>query len=401
MLECEINRISVLIPDADAQLPVVRCLGAGKHAVVHGFALHPAPFLEHSRFLASFEQFKGEFDVKRWLSRIGEIVAERRIDVVLPISEFAIRTLSQHRQALNWAAKLPPLPAPHTLDIATDKANLAVFLDSHRIPHPPTVVVTTDIAAHDRLSTLEFPVVAKAPNASGGVGTRRFEDQESVCAFLADQPSGERWVVQTVIEGHDLAVNVLCRNGQILAATAQRVILPSPTPFQPAIGFEFRDYPAAMNVAVSLIRELGWSGVANIDMRFDTRQQIPLVLEVNGRYWLSLLGSRNAGVNFPLLACELCLGELSANRKPHRARYFYGSDCVLLSLVGGGKLRIRPHETNLRYFDPYPDAIRSANNVIASARTRCSRILPSRTGGLQRRTSGGKVVANDRPARGN
>ena len=94
------NRISVLIPDADAKLPVVRCLGASKCAVVHGFALHPAPFLEHSRFLASFEQFKGEFDVKLWLSRIGEIVAERRIDVVLPISEFAIRTLSEHRQAL-------------------------------------------------------------------------------------------------------------------------------------------------------------------------------------------------------------------------------------------------------------------------------------------------------------
>ena len=142
------NRISVLIPDADAQLPVVRCLGASKRAVVHGFALYPAPFLEHSRFLASFEQFKGEFDVKLWLRRIGEIVAERRIDVVLPISEFAIRILSEHRQALTWAAKLPPLAAPHTFDIATDKANLAVFLDSHGIPHPPTVVVSPDIAAH-------------------------------------------------------------------------------------------------------------------------------------------------------------------------------------------------------------------------------------------------------------
>jgi hypothetical protein len=89
-------------------LPVVRCLGASKRTIVHGFARHPAPFLEHSRFLASFEQFKDVFDVKLWLNRISEIVAERRIDVVLPISEFAIRTLSEHRQARTWAAKLPP-----------------------------------------------------------------------------------------------------------------------------------------------------------------------------------------------------------------------------------------------------------------------------------------------------
>jgi predicted ATP-grasp superfamily ATP-dependent carboligase len=130
-----------------------------------------------------------------------------------------------------------------------------------------------------------------------------------------------------------------------------------------------------MNGAESLISELGWSGVANIDMRFDARHHMPLVLELNGRYWLSLLGSLNAGVNFPLLACEICLGELRANRKPHSARYFYGRDSVLLSLVGGGKLRIKPQETNLRYFDPYPDAIRSAKNVAASLKVRCSSML--------------------------
>jgi hypothetical protein len=137
-----VNRISVLIPDADARLYVAHCLAASRQAVVHGIALHPAPLLKHSKFFVSFEEYKGEFDVKFWLSRIGDIVAERRIDVVLPISEFAIRTLSEHRQALSWAAKLPQMPNPETFDIATDKARLADFLGSHGLPHPPTVVVT-------------------------------------------------------------------------------------------------------------------------------------------------------------------------------------------------------------------------------------------------------------------
>jgi len=359
------KRISVLIPDADVQLNVACCLTVSRQAVVHGLALHPAPLLRHSRFFASFEEDKGEFDVKLWLSRIGEIVEERRIDVVLPISEFAIRTLSEHRQALNWAAKLPPLSALHTFDIATDKAKLADFLDSHGIPHPPTVVATTGIAAHDRLSALKFPVLAKPPLSSGGIGIKRFEDLESLAAFLAEQPSDERWVVQKLIEGRDLCINVLCRDGQILAATVQHATKAPSKPFASPIGIEFRDDPQAMNVAERLIRELGWSGVAHIDMRFDARHQIPLVLELNGRYWLSLLGSLNAGVNFPLLACEMCLGDLRANRKPHKARYFSGRESALLSLVGGGKLRIRPHETNLRYLDPLPTAIRLAKSATA------------------------------------
>jgi hypothetical protein len=168
---------------------------------------------------------------------------------------------------------------------------------------------------------------------------------------------------------------VLCREGRILAATAQHAITASLTPFGSPIGIEFGDDPPAMNIAERLIRELGWSGVANIDMRFDALREIPLVLEINGRYWFSLLGSLNAGINFPLLACEMCLGDLRANLKPRKARYFSGKESALLSLLGGGRLRIRPHETNLRYLDPIPTAIRLAGSAAPRARTPFSRLL--------------------------
>jgi D-aspartate ligase len=375
------NRISVLIPDADVRLNVACCLASSRQTVVHGFALHPASFLKHSKFFASFEEYKGDFDVKSWLKRIGEIVAEQRIDVVLPISDFTIRTLSEHRQAFSWAAKLPQLPNPHTFDIATDKAKLADFLGRYGLPHPPTMVVTAGIPAHGELSALEFPVLAKPPRSTGGIGISRFESLEGLTAFLGKQPSDTRWVVQTFVEGRDLGINALCRDGRILAATVQHTIRASSKPFQTAIGIEFRDEPSAMNVAERLIRELGWSGITNIDMRIDVRRKIPFVLELNGRYWFSLLGSLNAGVNFPLLACEMCLGEIKANRKPHRARYFSGRESVLLSLIGGGRLRIRPHETNLRYIDPLPTAILLAKNAAARVWAPFSRMLPSITGG--------------------
>ena len=173
---------------------------------------------------------------------------------------------------------------------------------------------------------------------------------------------------------------MLCRDGQILAATVQHAIKASSKPFESPIGIEFRDDPPAMNVAKRLIHELGWSGVANIDMRYDARHKIPMVLELNGRYWFSLLGSLNAGVNFPLLACEMCLGEIKANRKPHKARYFSRKESALLSLLGGGRFGIRPHETDLRYLDPLPAAIALVKSAAASARAPFSRIF-ARVGG--------------------
>jgi predicted ATP-grasp superfamily ATP-dependent carboligase len=372
------NRISVLIPDADGWGHVARCLAVSGQAVVHGFSLHPAPLLKHSRFFDSFEEYKGDFDIKFWLGRIGEVVAERRIDVVLPISEFAIRTLSEHRRTLSWAEKLPPLPNPHTFDVATNKASLADFLASHDLPHPPTVMVTTGIPVHDTLSALEFPVLAKPPLLAGGTGIKWFESLEALTAFLGEQSSDERWVVQSFVEGPDVGVNVLCRDGQVLAATVQHPIKASSKPFQTATGIEFRNDPAALNVAERLIRALGWSGIANIDMRYDALRKIPLVLELNGRYWFTLLGSLNAGINFPLLMCEMRLSQLRANRKPQRARYFSGGDSVFLSLAGGGRFRIKPHETNLRYFDPLPIAVRWARHAVLSVLRLLSRALPGK-----------------------
>lgn len=243
-------------------------------------AFNPAPLLKHSRFFASFEEYKDKFDAKHWLQRIGDIVAQRQIDVVLPIAEFAIKTLSQHRDALNWSAKLPPLPSPHALETATDKANLAGFLANAGIPHPPTVVVTAGMVPRAQLATLKFPILAKPPLSSGGNDIRRFDDQDVLLGFLGKRPSEERWVVQSFIAGRDLGVNVLCREGRVVAATVQHAIRLSSTPYHYASGIEFRDHPVAMEIAATLMHKLGWSGVANIDMRENHHRLLGLTAQI-------------------------------------------------------------------------------------------------------------------------
>jgi D-aspartate ligase len=347
-----LKRMSVLIADADPWigLSVARCLVTSGQVVLHGFARNGASSVSHSNLFTSFEENKGKFEPKLWLARISQIIAERGIDVVLPIMGDAIRTLSEHRHTLSWAAKLPQLPNVRAFDTATDKAMIAEFLVMHGLPHPPTVVVTTGISGYEGLSALEFPVLAKPALSSGaGKGIGRLESLEGLAAFFSKQSSGERWIVQTFIEGHDVDVSVLCRDGEIVAATVQHAIKTSSKPYHWAIGIDLRIDPSALDVAERLMRKLGFSGVAHIDMRFDARRKTPLVLEVNARYWRTVLGSLNARVNFPLLACEMTLGALRANRTQQRARYFHGKGSMFLSLVGGGRLRIRPHETNLRY----------------------------------------------------
>jgi hypothetical protein len=56
------------------------------------------------------------------------------------------------------------------------------------------------------------------------------------------------------------------------------------------------------------MRALNWSGVANIDLRYDEDKKEVKILEINPRYWASVIGSLVAGINFPNLACQLSMG---------------------------------------------------------------------------------------------
>jgi hypothetical protein len=359
--ELSVGQFSILIPDADDgfSIPVAYCLKMGGQ-IVHGLSRRQSRMMPLSRLFQSFDFPMREFEISSWLSQIDEIVTRRNVDVILPVSSMAIRTLSENRSQLSCADKLAHLPSPQSFDTATNKAALANFLAACGLPQPSSVVLGGDKPAADKLSRLKFPVLLKPPLARGGSGIRRFESLNELQAFLAGADDEQQWVVQEFVAGSDLCVNVLCQEGRIIASTVQHAITPSSVEYAPCSGFEFDVDDLATGVARQVVEKLRWSGIANFDMRLDRERKAALVLEINGRYWLSMRGSLHAGVNFPLLACEAALGLPKSNQQPRKVRYFIGQMNALLSLVGGGRLRIRPAETDLGYFAYDPMRVVSA-----------------------------------------
>jgi len=128
---------------------------------------------------------------------------------------------------------------------------------------------------------------------------------------------------------HDLALTVALRDGQACREAQrsrdhrrrQRVVV--------------NDFlRPVLEIARQLVCELKWSGVANLDFRVEAGTGRPLVLELNGRYWASLLASTAAGVNFPDLQVRTTLGERIAPPQPRFGRFVqpraYGRDLLRL-----------------------------------------------------------------------
>lgn len=335
-------RALLLDIDAPQSFLVARCLKAGG-AALFGVGRRVSPVLRHGSSFDAVAEADWN-DEEEAFRRIGALCRRWSIDVALPVGVGGWRLLARRPGCLPAGVAAPPAPPPRSIDIVDDKRRFALFLREHGLPHPPTFLPGVD----DPRKPHELPerLLLKPARSAGGVGIRRASGADA----LSPDATAQVEVVQVEVEGVDYSVNLLCEGGRVLAATVQKAIEPSPRPFEYAVGVEFVDEPELLSLARTIVQALDWSGVANIDFRREAATGRFLILEFNGRFWGSLLGSLSAGVNFPLLACRLALGEKPAPAQVRGLRHFRGPGPMLRAFRGGGRAGVRLAETEWRHF---------------------------------------------------
>ncbi len=292
-------------------LLVARCLAQWRGAQVHLLTTDgesPARYSRHVQSLCSCGAAGAAGE--GWDKILSRETRRTGADVVLPVDQQAVRILTAHRDALPATVRLAPMPSISSLERADDKWALARLLLELKLPLPRTIQVTREGGFSKALRAFSFPVLLKPTRRSGGRGIREFVTQAALVEHVMNRmPGDEPHVVQEFVRGYDLSCNVLCQRGRIVSHTLQRGFLPPSQPFQTPSGVEFFRDDDTMASIRKLIAALDWNGVANIDLRFDEADRVSRILEINPRFWGSLLGSLSVGVNFPELACRLALDE--------------------------------------------------------------------------------------------
>ena len=233
---------------------------------------------------------------------IKRTVAATGAKLIVPVTEPTSLLCIRYRTELEDVARVAVLPSEESFTTAIDKGLLAGFCAEHGIPHPTTVSATECEQAE-----LSFPVLLKPRRLSGGRGIQRIDSIAELTRHLNTCDKAQH-CVQQVFEGVDVGCSVLVNEGKIVAVTVQHS-LQRPGPFAVASEIKFGPCQPVLAVVERLFSVLRWSGVANVDCRYDAATGRAVVLEVNGRYWATLMGSTAAGVNFPDLLCRLSLGQ--------------------------------------------------------------------------------------------
>ena len=297
-------KISILIPDGEQALlmRVAYCFSVHKHIKIFAMSNTKHFPMRYSRHLHKiiYVEKTNEND---WVKNINKIVEEYNIDLIMPLYEEGIKTLITHKDLVVEKDKLVSLSKIEDYIKALDKSELAKHLLKNNIAHPKTIIFKPNLIEYSGFSSLSFPVIVKPAVGYGGEGIHVFKIESDLMDFLIKMKKPGTYVVQEFIEGYDIDCSVLCENGDIVASTIQKGTLFENQQFAPAIGLQFSKNEQLLDIVKTLIKSLNWSGVAHIDLRYDSKLKDYKIIEINGRFWSSIDASLAAGINFPYLYC--------------------------------------------------------------------------------------------------
>lgn len=314
-------KIHVLIPDGESHLllEVISCLSESNCLVITVMSSKQENPMRFSRYIDNYSYYPPS-SVEDWIGYINREVEKREIDVIMPIFEIGIRALIQNRQLLICQDKLLHWASIQHFDTAIDKWKLYEHMSRAGISCPKTYRLETDTP----VNFMDFPIIVKPTKGyGGGLEVELLNDKNDWDRFYGEKIGLEtKFIGQEYIQGGDYCCNVLCLNGEIQHYTIQKGIMWGDKRFGAQLGQEFIYNNEILEISSTLMKSLCWSGVACIDIRFDEDSKDYKIIEINTRYWRSLVGSLASGVNFPLLSIFTHL-KGSQLQKPYKEVSFF------------------------------------------------------------------------------
>ncbi|NRF38217.1 ATP-grasp domain-containing protein [Pedobacter sp. LMG 31643] len=260
-----------------------------------------------SRFLKKLYYLEDKNDRER----IEEIVTTHSIDLIMPIDELETRNVKVHLEELSKVAVCSWATEVDMFDIGINKMKLAKFLSNNDIPCPLFASIDSLNQMQERADAMGYPVLIKPDRGSFGRMIRRFDDWEELSKYyIENEGQINDYILQPFIIGSDITCNVICNNGEIVCYTIQESPVKNGHDFSSNDILEFHDDSEVIDVISKMMKLLKWHGVACVDMRRDIRDNSVKILEINGRFWASVVSSYiRTGLNFPLIMVKLALGK--------------------------------------------------------------------------------------------
>ena len=297
--------MSVIVTNAKNRIAytIVRSLGE------KGIDVHTADFVPLSMSFAS-RFSKGHFiypspfkDQEGFIQSIIENVNRLKAGVLIPVFEETF-LLSKYKDEVSRHVRMV-VPDYDQVLTAHNKDRWMPLAASLGIPVPRTFTAAELRNGGQQGVRPRFPVLVKPHQGGGAWGIVEIATAEELETFLSDdtylERPWERFAIQEKIAGAVHCVAMLFNHGQLKGHVVYRQVRDLPFTGGQATLRVSVDNPAVVDHFRRLLQRLDWHGICQADFIVEEGTGIPYLIDINPRFWGSLVQGVASGVDFPYL----------------------------------------------------------------------------------------------------
>jgi D-aspartate ligase len=347
---------ALIVGGAHVSIGVARSLGR-QGVPVWLLANHPLP--TYSRYVTRSFDWSGA-EHEDGLASILDVVTRHGLQgwVLFPTGDQDLRLIAQNRALLSSHLRVAA-PDWETVQWLYDKRFTYQRAASLGLDFPHSY----ELHGLDEVHKLDcrFPVILKPAFRVPGFAQAkalRADDRETLIALYQKASAlidSDAIIVQEWVPGTGKAqfsYAALWDRGKPVATLLARRRRQHPVDFGRSSTFvESIDHPQVEELACRFLSSFDYSGVVEVEFKYDAREVRYKLLDVNGRFWTWCGLGGLAGIDFPYLAYRQALGETIA---PCRARpgvaWLHASRDIIAACqeISGGSLRLRDYLASFR-----------------------------------------------------
>jgi len=317
--------VFILDGEQRAALAATRSLGEKGINVLVGSSL-PSSLAGSSRYAAGRIVYHDPSDAPhKFIEDIRQIIHKNAVGILLPITDISMYHVLKNAHEFSRAAL--PFASFDQYVKASDKMELMRMAQDLGVPVPRTIHI------HDRRDIngippeVTYPAVLK-PRASlidhDGTIIRTSvkivrDEQELINAVNTLAAFQNPFMIQEMVAGDGVGIFTLFHEGKPTALFSHRRIREKPpwggvsaVSDSSEVSSEIRDY------AFRILGSMNWEGPAMVEFKRDNNRGVPVLMEINARFWGSLQLSIDAGVDFPYLLYLQAIGAYFEPVMSHR-----------------------------------------------------------------------------------
>jgi len=305
--------MSVIITHARVRsaLAATRSLGKRGIKVITADYTYPSTsfFSKYSSSYFVYPSYKQA--PRQFIECLKHYIQRKGIDVLMPISEETY-VISKYKNIFDGMVKVP-VAEYDKIAKANNKRYLMRFADEIGVNTPQTYTINCIEELRKIAKKIEYPAVIKLVEGRGAAGVRYVYSEEELIKKYKEVvqkfglKSFEYPIIQEYILGDGHGVGMLFNQGEPRAICAYKNIRVFPITGGPSTARVSIRHPKMEKYAITLLKELDYHGVAEVEFIVDKKTKEPFLMEVNPRFWGSVNQAICAGVDFPFLLYTMAM----------------------------------------------------------------------------------------------